>query len=335
MESDTKMSKKITFDKIHTAKKQQLLQEMMTRTCREAVKLGNSSTKSNICPICHSNEIAYFTEKYGFPLSRCSNCDQLFCNPMPNKAQLQYYYNSEMKDFENEFFIESFENRIPIFEKRIDVIQKYVSSGNLLDVGSAIGIFLTALTRKQNHYKLFSCDPSKSACATLKERFQNIEVYPYMVEDLDMPSYFDAITMWDTLEHVIDPLLVSRKINSLLKTDGYWFFSTPNTHSFEWLTAGEQHVQILPPGHTNLFNPTSIRILLEQTGFNLIDTHTLNGTLDVSYIKKQLGMSQIFNENVGAYLKSHLNEQAFSELFAEFLVKTKTAGNIFVIAQKR
>ena len=328
------MSKKITFDSIHTTKKQQLLQEMMTRTCNEALKIESDSIKSDSCPICHSNKIKYFTEKYGFRLSRCSYCEQLFCNPMPSKSQLQYFYNSEMKDFENEFFIESFEERIPIFEKRIDVIKKFVPSGNLLDVGSAIGIFLTALTRQPNSYKLCSCDPSQSACSALKERIPDIELYPCMVEELEMPSHFDAITMWDTLEHVIDPLLVSKKINSLLKKDGYWFFSTPNTHSFEWLTAGEQHVQILPPGHINLFNPTSIKILLEQAGFSLIDTHTLNGTLDVSYIKKQLKISKVFNDNIGAYLRHHLNEQEFSDSFADFLVKTKTAGNIFVIAKK-
>ncbi|WP_421164518.1 class I SAM-dependent methyltransferase [Aeromonas dhakensis] len=329
------MNRRITFDRIHTTKKQQLLQEMMTRACSEALKIGNSSIKSNYCPICHNDKIKYFTEKYGFHLSRCSHCEQIFCNPMPSKSQLEYFYNSEMKDFENEFFMESFEDRIPIFEERIDIIKEFVPSGNLLDVGSAIGIFLTALTRQPNSYKLFSCDPSKSACSTLKDSIPDIELYPCMVEDLELHSHFDAITMWDTLEHVTDPLLVSKKINSLLKKDGYWFFSTPNTHSFEWLTAEDQHVQILPPGHINLFNPTSIKILLEQTGFDLIETHTLNGTLDVSYIKKQLNISKIFNDNIGLYLGHHLNRQEFSDSFADFLVKTKTAGNVFAIAKKR
>ncbi|MGU5646345.1 class I SAM-dependent methyltransferase [Aeromonas caviae] len=326
---------KILFDQIHTAKKQMFLEEMMVRTCREIINLGNVTPKSNSCPICESHSIEYFTEKYGFTLSRCTACAHIFCNPMPDKRQLDYYYNSEMKDFENEFFMESFENRIPIFERRIDILKQYLSSGKLLDVGSAIGIFLTAIERQDLAYELYSCDPSASACELLKEKFRNVNTFQCMVEDLNMPSYFDAITMWDTLEHVINPVNVANKIHSLLKKDGFWFFSTPNTSSFEWMTAGARHVQILPPGHINLFNLSSIKILLKKTGFNLIETHTLNGSLDISYVQKLLASDPSFQNSIGAFLNRHIGDRNFADMFANFLIQTRTAGNIFVIAQKK
>ena len=324
----------ILFDNIHTIKKQMRLDEMMVRTCREIIALDNDTPFSDSCTICGSHLIEYFTERYGFTLSRCCECAHIFCNPMPNKNQLDYYYNSEMKDFENEFFIESFENRVPIFERRIDIIKKYLSCGKLLDVGSAIGIFLTAITRQNLAYELFSCDPSASACRLIEENFCNVKTFQCMVEDLNISSYFDAITMWDTLEHVMAPITVANKIHSLLKKNGFWFFSTPNTSSFEWMTAGDKHVQILPPGHINLFNLSSIDILLKKSGFKLIETHTLNGSLDISYVQKLIKSSPSFQKSLGAFLNGHITDQNFADLFADFLVKTKTAGNIFVIAQK-
>ncbi|MFM5833778.1 class I SAM-dependent methyltransferase [Aeromonas caviae] len=326
---------KILFDQIHTTKKQMFLENIMERTCREIIKLGNTTPKSNSCPICESHATEYFTEKFGFTLSRCTACEHIFCNPMPDKKQLDYYYNSEMKDFENEFFMESFENRVPIFERRLEIIKQYISSGKLLDVGSAIGIFLTAIERQNLAYELYSCDPSASACEQLKEKFRNVNTFQCMVEELNIPSYFDIITMWDTLEHVIDPVNVANKIHSLLKRDGFWFFSTPNTSSFEWMTAGKRHVQILPPGHINLFNPASIKILLEKTGFDLIETYTLNGSLDISYVQKLLATDPSFQNSIGTFLSRHIGNCDFSDMFAKFLIQTRTAGNIFVVAQKR
>jgi|TARA_B100001971_G_C18219174_1_gene555952 hypothetical protein len=49
---------------------------------------------------------------------------------------------------------------------------------------------------------------------------------------------------------------------ALLKNGGFLVFSTPNTDSFEWAVAGTNHVQILPPGHVNLFNLRSIKYYL-------------------------------------------------------------------------
>ena len=42
------------------------------------------------------------TEKYGFYFDRCVACGLLFCNPYPTDEQIHYYYNSDMKNFEND-----------------------------------------------------------------------------------------------------------------------------------------------------------------------------------------------------------------------------------------
>lgn len=326
----------ITFDQVHTAKKQRLLTEMMESTCQEILKLGNSNSFLSTCTVCHSNKISNFTQRFGFFMSQCQNCKHIFCNPMPDKNQLNYYYNSAMKDFENEFFLESFENRIPIFNRRIDIIRQHLPTGKLMDVGSAIGIFLTAIQRQQLDYELFSCDPNTSACALLKQKFPSLTCYESMVEDLTMSAQFDGITMWDTIEHVSNPLMVANKIHSLLRPGGFWFFSTPNTDSFEWSVAGERHVQILPPGHINLFNKASIEHLLSQSNFHLVDSHTLNGSLDISYVQKLLASGdEIFHDNAGRLITSHINEPEFASQLAQFLIETRKAGNIFVIAQKQ
>lgn len=325
----------ITFDAIHTRKKQENLARMMTETAAAVLQISNDQPRSDHCPICQGRELHHFTDKYGFRLDRCCHCHHLFCNPMPSKAQLHYYYNSPMKAFENEFFIESFENRVPIFSRRITIIQHYLSAGRLLDVGSAIGIFLTALERSGAPFEVHCCDPSDDACQYLRRHHPQVQLHQAMVEELQLDSQFDGITMWDTLEHVQNPHEVASAIGRLLRPGGYWFFSTPNTTSFEWTVAGTDHVQILPPGHINLFNLESVRVLLGSAGLSLIDYHTPNGSLDVSYVRKLLAAGDAgHHANAGRFIAERIQEDKFAAELARLLVETRQAGNILVIAQR-
>ena len=42
-----------------------------------------------------------------------------------------------------------------------------------------------------------------------------------MLEDLNVSDQFDAITMWDTLEHILDPHEIGTAVRKLLKPGGY------------------------------------------------------------------------------------------------------------------
>ncbi|MFY8326060.1 class I SAM-dependent methyltransferase [Pseudoalteromonas sp. ZZD1] len=325
-------SNNITFDQVHTRKKQIKLKEMMSQVAERILSQTKNSESLDCCPVCNSNSLIHFTEKFGFNLDKCSECSHIFCNPMPSEEQLEIYYNSEMKEFENEFFEESFENRVPIFTKRIEKIKNYISSGKLLDVGSAIGIFIEALKRDASPFHITCCDPSVDACNKLKYRYPDIEIYTTLIENLNNPQAFDLVTMWDTIEHIRDPIALSESISEVLKDDGFWFFSTPNTSSFEWQIAGTEHVQILPPGHINLFNLDSINVLLEKSGFKLVDYFTLNGSLDVSYVQKFLLENS--SNSIGEFLQTQIYNEQFASGFSQLLSDCKLAGNIFVIAQK-
>jgi 2-polyprenyl-3-methyl-5-hydroxy-6-metoxy-1,4-benzoquinol methylase len=324
----------ITFDAIHTKTKQKRLTEMMHSAAKRCHQITNHNEKRTMCSVCKSKNIKFYVEKFGFELDLCLDCGHIFCNPMPNHAQLDSYYNGPMKEFENQFFLESFENRIPIFKHRINVIHQYVEQGKLLDVGSAIGIFIEALNRANTPLQIHCCEPSNDACRRLKQRFPSITLYQNWLQELDFRREYDAITLWDTIEHIENIYEFTDTVHSLLKPNGYWFFSTPNTKSFEWQVAGKEHVQLLPPGHINLFNQKSIEILLKETGFELVEAQTPNGTLDVSYIEKLIQFNDKYDHQLGEYLLTHFKNKDFKQGFAQLISSTRNAGNIFVIAKK-
>lgn len=78
----------ITFDAIHTRKKQENLARMMAETAAAVLQIGNDQPRSDHCPICQGRELHHFTEKFGFHLDRCGHRHHLFCNPMPRRTEL-------------------------------------------------------------------------------------------------------------------------------------------------------------------------------------------------------------------------------------------------------
>lgn len=325
---------KLHFDHIHTLKKQNMLSEMMEKTAADVRNIENSNPVLKACPVCQDEEIAFYVEAYGFAMSRCGGCGLLFCNPYPSELQLFTYYNSDMKRFENEFFRESFENRVKLFMPRVELIKKFKNKGKLLDVGSAIGIFIEALCRSDSQFEIACCDLNPDACKELKSRHASTQVLNADFMKLDDADKFDVITMWDTIEHLVDLNGVFQKVHSKLNKGGLFIFSTPNTHSFEWIIAGKKHVQILPPGHVNLMNLKSLQVLISNNRFKLLSTVTLNASLDISYVKKLIENNTVDTERIGLFLKEILYDADFEVMFEQYLINKRMGGNIVVVIEK-
>ena len=325
----------IKFDDIHTDKKQNLLNEMMEKVNQEILDLSTKlKDKITRCPICKSSEINFFVSKYGFDMDKCNGCGLIFCNPYPTDEQVNYYYNSDMKIFENEFFMESFERRVQLFNPRIELMRSFCTDGKLLDIGSAIGIFIEALNQSTHNFQTTCCDINTEACQKLSSRYPDIVVINSDFRELKKNSKYDLVTMWDTVEHIVDQTGLFHSINKILRKSGFFFFSTPNTKSFEWLVADTEHVQILPPGHVNLMNIDNITILLRKSGFKLKTSVTMNPSLDVDYLLKNALSNDIIRTNLGAFLFSSLRDKLFRSQFETILKDNKMAGNIVVVAQK-
>ena len=96
---------------------------------------------------------------------------------------------------------------------------------------------------------------------------------------------------------------------------------------------GENHVQISPPGHVNLYNSENISILLEKYNFEVLNILTLNPNLDISYIIKK--KKDDINTSFEKVFYDLLLEPEFNNIFLEYLTKKRLAGNMFVIARKK
>ena len=338
------MNNKIVFDDIHTKDKQKRLEEQFELVSKIIHDKFKKLDKVKSCPCCGSINISKYIVKFGFNLDICKDCKHIFTNPFPCSGSLDFFYNSDYKKFENKFFKESFEKRIPIFTYRLLEIQKYLLPGDsVLDIGSSLGIFLEANNQLKTKLDVTSCDISSDACNLLRSKFPNNNIINSDFMKLSDEFKFKCITLWDTFEHIPDPSSCLRKIRSVLVGDGIFAFSTPNTVSAEWLFAGKKHPQLLPPGHVNLYNRDNIKIILEQNGFKCESIITPNASLDISFIKKIMNTDrkdlskQDRDPNLYSYddlLFSLFGLEGFEANLESLLKVSKFAGNMFIIARR-
>ena len=108
---------------------------------------------------------------------------------------------------------------------RVKFIEYYVKQAakpgdRILDVGSGDGF----LHRLMPQYAWTGLDVSSAMSGGLNTIVKHdIEQYPYPVE----PG-FDVVVCSETLEHIYDPLAVTKEIYRLLRPGGTYIVSTPN-----------------------------------------------------------------------------------------------------------
>lgn len=82
---------------------------------------------------------------------------------------------------------------------------------------------------------------------------------------------FDVVTMWETLEHIADPLKALKDAYSRIKLDGLLALSVPNLNAPDIRSMRGDSMQIHGgpawPGHMNLWTPSTLSRLLRRAGF--------------------------------------------------------------------
>jgi SAM-dependent methyltransferase len=81
------------------------------------------------------------------------------------------------------------------------------------------------------------------------------------------PGSFDAVTLWNVLEHLHDPVRDLGKIRRWLRPGGILALSTPNYDSVVRLARGARWHGFKLDEHLSLFSPQTIGFLLEETGY--------------------------------------------------------------------
>jgi SAM-dependent methyltransferase len=151
--------------------------------------------------------------------------------------------------------------------RHLRVVRRYVPpGGQLLEIGCAHGFFLElALPIYPGSVGL---DIATSAVAAATGRGLDVRAGDLAEQRFD--EGFEAVCLWDTIEHLAEPDAVLKRACSLLKPGGYLFLSTGDFGALLPRLRGRSWRQIHPPTHLFYFTRPSLRALCCRLGLEVV-----------------------------------------------------------------
>lgn len=152
--------------------------------------------------------------------------------------------------------------------------------GRIFDIGCGSGQFIS--TAKNINLQVYGCEISIEAVNFCKSR--NLEtVYLGKFENLKFVEKFHAITMFCVLAHVVEIRTLLNSIKDNLVPGGILYFHTPAYCSIDYFALkGAKHevplfTRVLKrrvnKEHKRIFTEGSIRLLLSEFEFEIIEMH--------------------------------------------------------------
>jgi 2-polyprenyl-3-methyl-5-hydroxy-6-metoxy-1,4-benzoquinol methylase len=217
------------------------------------------------CPTCGSTKPAPELEKDHMALVRCAVCDLVYVTPTFDEAHYKEVYASQAyQDIVRDLGINSHDYRVERFgTERVGLMARHLrASGRpprYLDVGCSTG-FVTEAARTAG-WEAIGIDLNPSAIEFGRSRGLDLRVAA--LEDAGFePGSFDAVSLFDVLEHLIDPAAILRTAADLLAPGGILFLYVPNYDSASRLLMGAHAHFIWPTHHLNYYTPITIRDLM-------------------------------------------------------------------------
>jgi len=279
------------------------------------------------CPVCLSNDYKVEFASFGIDIIACQKCTLRYTAKVPFDPNDVYNDMAYFNIIQNSC-VDFHEYRKKRFGK--DRVQLIINQlGNirgkkLLDIGSGSGYFLECAIEAGAE-----CTGIEAG-GHLREWSQKRLGVSIMKDDIDeMPSnmLFDIITMFDVIEHVLDPVALMKSVCQHLTLSGIVVVFTPNFDSIGIKYMKEKSNLIFPTGHLTYFTNKSMNCLLEKVDLKLAYFETCG--MDIADILCYLEAAKEKNNDIISFLTNVEDD------LQAVLNKAEAANHMRLIARKK
>jgi 2-polyprenyl-3-methyl-5-hydroxy-6-metoxy-1,4-benzoquinol methylase len=232
--------------------------------------------------------------KHGFEIFKCSSCGLLFRGRLPTAEELLAIYGRDYflreRDGDSEgyadYLSDETEHRLTA-RRRVSQLDAIAQRGSLLDVGSAAGFFMDEA--RSAGWAVRGIDVSPDMSSWGREHL-GLDIASGLFQHADYPpGSFDAVTMWDYIEHSIDPAGDFSKAAEVLRPGGVLMLSTGDAASPVARVSGRRWHLLTPRHHNFFFTVNTLRSYLEQSGFAVTRVGHPGAHYSLRYIVYKLG----------------------------------------------
>ena len=220
------------------------------------------------CDLCGADNYKLLFEKEGFQHVCCRDCGLVYVNPKL-KLHEEFQIVSGTGSMGEDHLSSAQIMRIC---KELSKFGNYRKLNRILEIGAGKGWFLSIA--KLVGWDTWAVEINLDAIESLNRKgIKNI--ITNSAEDFNVASEsFDAVRIWDVIEHLESPRRLLEKAYNSLRGGGLLRLSTTNFNSLSRMVNGTDWVYLNGADHIVLFNPTTMGKLLKSVGFQRISIRT-------------------------------------------------------------
>lgn len=220
------------------------------------------------CPVCDGAS-AEKLEKDGIAIRRCLDCGSAFWRPEPGFDARALYGASYFEGTEDSSGYDAYPaleaSLRANFRARLARLHRPRPDARLLDVGAAYGYAVDEARRAGWRAVGTEISPAAARAAARVARGSVAVADAAALPFAD--ASFDALTLWDVLEHLADPHAAIAEAARVLARDGRLVLSTGDVGSLAARVCGARwHLYTLPE-HLMFYSRAGLRALLERHDF--------------------------------------------------------------------
>jgi 2-polyprenyl-3-methyl-5-hydroxy-6-metoxy-1,4-benzoquinol methylase len=255
-----------------------------------ASRAGSRASTAGACPLCLTPSPRWF-EKSGRTIARCPACRVVFVpEGLARTASGATIYESDDPVFladGNEAYYLDDEGSLASAQEKVDWVGGHVAAGaRILDVGAGFGHFLQAASSRFSATGL-ELGPAAVERARARAGVSCMVGSVYaMPAELERP--FDAVTAWDFIEHVPDPMGALAAMSAAVRPGGHLFLSTPDAGSLAARVLGRHWHYLDPLQHLVLFGRANLESALVRAGFEPIAWRSFGHHYRMRYVFDRL-----------------------------------------------
>jgi 2-polyprenyl-3-methyl-5-hydroxy-6-metoxy-1,4-benzoquinol methylase len=236
---------------------------------------ADPSPISSVCPCCGGSEWKHrrYTQEIWY--DECVSC-RYWLQRRSTGGQLQEVFLQEQEKFYADGSLVASDSfgmlNEELTQRRIRLIDKHLSPmGKVIEAGPGSGDVLLALAVRG--YKCTAVEHS----ATLADRLKRLGIEQVFngdfAEQTLAPEAFDAYCSFHVIEHLVDFRQHIKAVHRCVKPGGLLILATPNATGLEQNLPFDLQLNS-DSAHFQLFSPMSLRLILREAGFEIIEQTT-------------------------------------------------------------
>jgi SAM-dependent methyltransferase len=209
---------------------------------------------------------------------RCRRCRLVRSDPVLDPGAMAELYRASSFDYGQEL-----EGLRSTYGAALDRVAALVpAQGELLDIGCGSG-FVLSLALDRGWESVRGVEPSADAIDHAPREIAAVIEHDLMRPGLFAAASFDAVTLFQVLDHMPDPLALLRESYRILKPGGVILAFNHNVSACSARVLRERS-PIIDVEHTYLYSPPTMTALFEAAGFLVDHAEPVNNTCSAGYL---------------------------------------------------